>query len=238
MISIQTSRETVGYTNRYAAAQYYMGGGKGYPPRNGLVENRYYAGKILEGGQFHVLRPDRTCFISEFLSFQLVSTQWDDLSEIERSLLVAVYNQKKLALDTLSPKLPTINWREIAASLEKTGYLRWAESQAVEMSLVGEAEVQHRIFNLDAGNNLMGTRGGIRIQHHSVQDHEIDLGRASSLSVNVDGMRICIITLQDGGAVIQVDHDLSHQIYVSQYDEDRKYAQAYVDHILPMSGNG
>src|SRR4051794_8112778 len=87
MILVQTSKELTGYIGYFTAAQYYIGGGKGYPPRNGLVENQYYAGQVLEGGRFRVLKPDRVCFISEFLSFQLVSKRWEDLSEPERSLL-------------------------------------------------------------------------------------------------------------------------------------------------------
>jgi hypothetical protein len=233
MIYVQTSREVSGYTNRYAAAQYFMGGG--HPPRNGLVERHYYVGQILEGGRFHILKPHRLCFLSEFTSFQLVSRCWTELSELEQSLLVAVYSEKKLALAYLSDSLTLTAWRELAAGLERAGYLRWADSNAIEMSLLGEAEVQHRLFNLSAGDNLLEKQGGIRIQHHSIQEHEIDLARSSTLSVNVDGMVIRIMTLRDGGAVIRVDHDATHRVLMSHKDDDRKFVQAYVNRLYPFS---
>jgi len=236
MIHIQTSKGLVDYTNRYAVAQYFLGGGKGYPPRNGLVENQYYVGQILEARQFHVLRPDRLCFLSEFLSFQLVSRQWQELSESERTLLVAVYNQKKLALESLSTELPAGILRNIASQLMRTGYLNLVDSGIVELTLIGEVEVQHQIFEPDVGESLLAAHGGIRVQHHSVQDHEIDLGRSSRLSINVDGMQIRISTLQDGGAVIEVDHDTSHRVFMSHKDTDRNAVQAYVEQILTDPG--
>lgn len=242
MIFSPTSKEVVGFNNRYAMALYNLGGG-GNPPRNGLVQNQYYVGQILDGGRFHVLKPDRMCSLSEFLSFQLVSKRWSELSEIERSLLFAAYSQKKLALDSLSTEVPATSWNRAASHLCEAGYLRWTdELQVVELTLVGEAEVQHRIFNLSAGDNLISTNGGIRIQHHGVRDHEIHLGRSSTLTINVDGMLIRIFTLPGSGAVVRVDHDRSQRVYMNRADEGKNFAQVYIDrasapvlHSLPVN---
>ncbi len=251
MIHAQTSKEIAAYANRYAAAQYFMGGGKGHPPRKGLIENHYYVGQVLAGGRFHVLKPDRMCSISEFLSFQLVSKRWHDLTELERWLLIAIYNQKKLALTDLPTRLSSDGWNEIASGLDRIGYLRWAESQVVELTLVGEAEVESRMFNLDAGASVVGTESGIRVQHHSVQNHEIELAGSSSLSVNVDGMVIHVFTLPGGGTVIRVDYDAAHHVYMCHKDETGNFAQIYIDRkgsiqndegvglqVLELNGNG
>lgn len=229
MIFAPTAKEAISYNNRYAMALYNMAGS---PPRNGLIQNQYYVGKILDGGRFHVLKPDRMCSISEFLSFRLVSKRWSELSEIERSLLFAVYSQKKLALDSLPEDAPTTAWNSAAVCLTEAGYLRWTdEPQVVELTPVGEAEVQHRIFHLSAGDNLVSRNGGIRIQHHSLRDHEIHLGRSSTLTVNVDGMLIRIFTLSGSGIVVRVDHDESHRVYMNCAEEDKHFAQVYVDRV-------
>jgi hypothetical protein len=235
MIFAQTAKEAAGYTNRYASALYNLGGG-GNPSRSGLVKGQYYPGRILENGRFHVLKPDRMCCLNEFLSFQLVSKQWAELTEAQRSLLMAVYSQKKLALSNVLPEVPGVVWYEIAAGLEKAGYLRWTdEIEVVELTLVGEAEIEHHIFNRGTGSELVvQSKGGIRIEHHSVQEHEIDLGRASTLTVNVDGMCIRIITLPGSGAVVRIDHDELHRVYMSHVDKDKRFAQAYVDRITPF----
>jgi len=228
MIFARTYKEAIGYSNRYAVARYNMGGG-GNPPRNGLVQNQSFAGQILSGGRFHVLKPDRMCCLSEFLDFQLVSKPWRELSELERSLLMAVYSGKKLALESLSSEDPATDWYEIASVLDNAGYLRRTdESQVVELTPVGEAEIQHRLFNL-------GTKGGIRIQHHSLQDHEIDLAQASTLSVNVDGMLVRIITLPNSGAIVRVDHDAAHRVYMCRTDKDKNFTQAYIDRVTPIT---
>ena len=144
MIFAQTFKEAIGYSNRYAVALYNMGGG-GNPPRKGLVQGQYFVGQILSGGRFHVLNPDRMCCLSEFLNFQLVSKPWRELSEIERSILMMVYSEKKVPLNSLSTELPASEVLEIATGLDKAGYLRRAdEPQVVELTPVGEAEIQHR----------------------------------------------------------------------------------------------
>jgi regulator of nucleoside diphosphate kinase len=237
MIFLPTSREAASYSNRYAMAVYNMGGG-GHPPRNGLVQNQYYVGHIRDGGRFHVLKPDRMCSISEFLSFQLVSKRWSELSEIERSLLCRVYSQKKLALGSLSTEVAAVTWNEVASRLCKAGYLRWTdEPQVVELTLIGEAEVQHHILNLTSGDDLVSANSGIRTQHHSVQDHEIDLGRSSTLTINVDGMLIRIFTLPGGGAIVRIDHDRSQRVYMNRTEEGKNFAQVYIDHNIPTSIN-
>jgi len=234
MIHSQTSNDIVGYSNRYASALY-MGGG-GHPPRSGLVRRQYYAGQILEGGRFRVLKPERLCSITEFLSFQLVSKRWRELSELGRSLLIEVYSRKKLPLDSLDAIVPITTWNGAAARLSRAGYLRWTdELQVVELTPVGEAEIQHQIFNLDAGDNVLDTEAGIRVQHLSTQEHEIDLGRASTLSVNVEGMLIRIFTLPTSGAVVRIDYDQAHRVYMSRTDEDNGYTQAYVDRIASLA---
>src|SRR5690606_31490265 len=150
--------------------------------------------------------------------------------EIERSLLCVAYSQKKLALESLSTEVADVTWNEVASRLYRAGYLRWTdEPQVVELTLVGEAEVQHRIFNLSAGDNLVSTSEGIRIQHHSVRDHEIHLGLSSTLTINVDGMLISVLTLPGSGAVVRIDHDRSHRVYMNRADEGRKLAQIYID---------
>jgi regulator of nucleoside diphosphate kinase len=227
MILLPTAKEAAGYGNHYASAIYT--GGMGRPPRKGLVQRQRYAGKILDGGRFHVLEPDRLCSLSEFQSFQLVSKRWSSLSEFERTLLIATFNAQKLSLDSLSPEMAANAW-DAASSLYKLGYLRWTDqSCVVELTQVGQLEVQHHLYNLDSDSNLLDTNGGIRIQHHSVQEHEIDLARSSTLCVNVDGMCIRIFTLPNSGTVIRVDHDTSHRIYMSRTDHDRRFAQVYID---------
>lgn len=234
MILSQTSNDVAGYSNRYAAALY-MGGG-GYPPRSGLVQRQYYVGQILDGRRFHVLRPDRMCSIAEFLSFQLVSKRWCELSELEQSLLIEVYGQTKLPLGSLPADVPSATWNAAAACLSRAGYLRWTdELQVVELTLVGEAEVEHQLFKLSAGDNVLNTDAGIRIQHHSIHEHEIDLGRASTLSVNVEGMLIRIFTLPTSGAVVRIDYDRAYRAYMSRADEDRGFTQAYVDRIASLA---
>jgi len=237
MIFSPTSKDVGGYSNRYAAAAYNMAGG-GNPPRNGLVQKQYYIGQILDGGRFHVLKPDRMCNIAEFLSFELVSKRWSELSETERSLLFAIYSQKKLALDSLSTEVPAATWNEAACRLNRAGYIRWTdEIQVVELTLIGEAEIQHHIFNLSAGDNVVGTNGGIRVQHHGVQDHEIDLGQSSSLTINVDGMLIRIFTLPGSGAVVRIDLDAAQQVYMSRLEQDKNFAQIYIDRAAAVTSN-
>ena len=234
MILAQVSTEVAGYVNRYASALY-MGGG-GNPPRSGLVQRQYYTGQVLESGQFRVLTPARLCSITEFYSFQLVSKRWCELTEHERSLLIYVYSRKKVALESLAIDELNAAWNEVASRLARAGYLRWTdEINVVELTLVGEAEVQHQISNLSAGENLLNTVSGIRVQHHSLQEHEIDLGRASTLSVNVDGMLIRIFTLPTSGAVVRVDHDQSHRVHMSCTDAERHFTQAYIDRIAALA---
>jgi regulator of nucleoside diphosphate kinase len=231
MIFLPSSKEVASYGNRYAMAAYNMGGG-GNPPRNGLVQNQYYVGQILDSRRFHILKPDRMCTIDEFVSFQLVSRSWSKLTEIERSLLCAVYTQKKLALDSLSTEVAAATWNEVASRLYRAGYLRWTdEIQVVELTLIGEAEVQHRLANLASGDNLVSAKGGIRTQHLSVQDHEIDLGRSSTLTINVDGMLIRIFTLPGSGAVVRIDHDRLQRVYMNRADEGKNFAQVYIDRV-------
>ncbi|MDX2138760.1 MAG: hypothetical protein SF123_11755 [Chloroflexota bacterium] len=233
MLLAQTSKEAASYSNRYATAFYV--GGEGYPPRSGLVQHQEYAGQILDGGRFHILKPDRMCCVSEFLDFQLVSKQWRKLSENERSLLIAAYSQKKLTLDSLSTDVPITTWNEAASCLSRAGYLRWTNEQhVVELTLVGEAEIQHQIFNLSAGDNVLDADAGIRIQHHSIQEHEIDLGRRSTLAVNVDGMLIRIFTLPTSGVLVRIDCGSGHRVYMSRTDEDRGFTQAYIDRVAPL----
>jgi len=234
MILARTSIEAAGYSNCFATALYM--GGADYPPRSGLVQRQYYTGQILDGGRFHVLAPDRMCFMVEFLSFQLVSKPWSELSEIECSLLFAVYSQKKLSLDSLSTEIPTATWNGVATRLCRAGYLRWTdEVQVVELTPVGEAEIQHQIFSPSVSDSLEASKGGIRIQHHGVQDHEIDLGRASTLSIHVDGMLIRIFTLPVSGALVRIDYDRSRGVHVSSSDEARNFAQVYIDRVIPNS---
>lgn len=225
---LATSKEIADYSNRYALALYNSSAGNA--PRNGLVQNQHYIGQILDGGRFHVLKPDSMCSISEFLSFQLVSRHWSEQSEIERSLLFAVYSHGKLALDRLSTEVPATRWNRTASRLSEAGYLRWTdELQVVQLTPVGEVEVQQQLFNLSAGDNLVSANGGIRIQHHGVQDHEIDLGRSSTLSVNVDGMLIRIFTLPGSGAIVRIDHDRSQRVSINRADEGKHFAQVYID---------
>jgi hypothetical protein len=234
MIRSHTSGDVAGYIGRYASALY-LGGGS-HPLRSGLVQRQYYAGQILEGGRFRVLKPERLCSISEFFSFQLVSKRWRELSELERSLLIEVYSRKKLALGSLDASVSVATWNEAAVHLSRTGYMRWTdELQVVELTLVGEAEVQHYIYNLSAGDNVLDKDAGIRIQHHSTQEHEIDLGRASTLHVNVDGMLIRIFTLPNSGAVVRIDYDKAHRVYMCRTDEASGFTQAYVDRSASLT---
>lgn len=237
MIYLDTSKEVIGYENRYAMALYNLGGG-GNPPRNGLVQNQYYVGQILEGGYFHVLKPDRMCYISEFLSYRLVSKDWSELSKNERSLLIAVYNRKKLYLENLLTEIPMKTWYKIAKSLDLVGYLSWTgEADTIELSSIGEVEVYNRIVNVDAGNNIIGASSGIRIQHQSLYDHEIDLAQSSTLSINLDGMVIQILSLPEHGAIIHIDHEPSHYIHLGRIDRDKGYAQVYIDGMTSISNS-
>ena len=231
----QTHQEISGHANRYAAAQYVGGGG--YAPRSGLNYRQYYVGQILSGSRFHVLKPDRMCSVSEFASFVMVTQPWSRLSEVERSLLVMTYSQTALRLATLATKWPAEQVDEAAFCLVQAGYLRWAEPDVVELTLVGEAEVRHQISNAGAGESVIYRKGGIRIWHHSLQDHEVEVGRESTLSVTEDGMLIRIFTLQGSGAVVRVDHHPSHHIYTNSLDRERGFVQSYIDlgrsHINP-----
>lgn len=234
---LPTAKEAAGYSNRYALALYNLGGG-GNPPRNGLVRDQYYVGKVLERGRFHVLKPDRMCSLSEFLSFRLVSRRWSELSRLERSLLFAVYSHGKLAQDSLSTEVPAARWNQAATDLDTAGYLRRTdESGVIELTPVGEAEVQHRLFNLDAGDHLTRSNGGIRIQHHDDRDHEIDLGRSSTLTVHVDRMLIRIFTLPGSGALTRIDYDPSQHVYMSRTDENNHFVQVYIDRAAPGSNS-
>jgi len=234
MIFAQVSSEVAGYVNRYAAAVY-MGGGDN-PPRSGLVRRQYYVGQILERGHFHVLKPVRLCSTAEFYSFQLVSKRWGELTEQERSLLVSVYNHRKLALDCLSVDEAHVAWNEVASCLSRAGDLRWTdEVNVVELTLVGEAEVEHQISNRSAGENLLKTGAGIRLHHHSLQEHEIDLGRSSTLAVNVDGMMIRIFTLPTSGVIVRVDHDETQRVHMSRTDAERRFTQAYIDRAASLT---
>jgi hypothetical protein len=223
----QTIDQTSAYQGRYAAALY--AGGSGFAPRNGLTRHQYYAGRILSGGRFHVLKPDRLCSVSEFLSFQMVSRPWPVLTEIERVLLVMTYSQGKLALATLKTKWATEQNEQAASQLIQAGYLRWAEPETVELTLVGDAEVRHQVQNLGAGEHLARHDGGLRLRHYSPQDHEVEMGRASTLSIKLDGVLVRVFTLKQSGAVIRVDHDESNNIYMNSTDRDRAFAQIYVD---------
>ena len=223
----QTVEQVSAYQNRYAAALYV--GGSGFPPRNGLTQHQYYAGQILSGGRFHVLKPDRMCTLAEFLSFQMVSRPWSALSEIDRVLLIMTYSQTKLALDNLTAKWSNEQCEHAALQLIRAGYLRWAEPEVVELTLVGEAEVRRQMQNLDAGDQLAQHDGGIRLRHYSLHDHEVELGRSSTLSIKLDGILVRVFTLQHSGAVIRVDHDRQNNIYMSSTDRDRAFAQIYVD---------
>lgn len=223
----QTIDQTSAYQGRYAAALY--AGGGGFAPRSGLTQHQYYAGRILSGGRFHVLKPDRICSVSEFLSFQMVSRQWSALSEVERALLVMTYSQTRIALSGLTTKWTHEQCEQAVSDLILAGYLRWAEPGAVELTLVGEAEVRHQIQNLGAGDHLARHNGGLRLRHYSLQDHEIELGRTSTLSIRLDGILVRVFTLKQSGAVIRVDHDSSNNIYMNSVDRDRSFAQIYVD---------
>lgn len=237
MIHLHTAIDVIGYENRYAMALYNIGGG-GNPPRSGLVQNQHYVGKILEGGYFHVLKPDRMCSASEFLGYRLVSKCWSELSANEHSLLIALYNHKKLNLDSLSTEIPMKTWIQIAKFLDQAGYLRWTgEAQTIELSAIGELEVHNRIFNFDTSNKLAGENGGIRIQHHGVKDHEIDLAQSSTLSINLDGILIRILTLPKHGAIIHIDHKESHRIHLGRIDRDKGIAQVYIDDMPSFSNS-
>lgn len=223
----QTIDQTSAYQGRYAAALY--AGGSGFAPRNGLTQHQYYAGRILSGGRFYVLKPDRMCSVSEFLSFQMVSRPWSALSEVERALLVMTYSQTKLALNSLTTKWTREQCEQATSDLVLAGYLRWAEAEVAELTLVGEAEVRHQVQNLGAGDQLARHDGGLRLRHYSLQDHEIELGRSSTLSIKLDGMLVRVFTLKQSGAVIRVDHDDTNNIYMNSTDRDRGFAQIYVD---------
>jgi hypothetical protein len=234
MIFAQAAAEAGGYVNRYAAAVYM--GGSNHPPRSGLVQRQYYAGQILEHGQFRVLKPARLCSVAEFYSYQLVSKRWCELTEAERALLVAVYNQRKLPLESLPSCESDASWDEVASRLSRVGYLRRTdEPNTVELTLVGEAEVEHQIANRGAGDNLLTTHSGIRLRHHSAREHEIDLARGSTLAVNVDGMLIRIFTLPTSGVVVRVDHDESQRVHMSHTDAERHFTQAYIDRIASLA---
>ncbi len=237
VIHLHTAIDVIGYENRYAMALYNIGGG-GNPPRSGLVQNQYYVGKILEGGYFHVLKPDRMCSASEFLGYRLVSTCWSELSENEHSLLIALYNHKKLNLDSLSAEIPKETWTRTAKFLDQAGYLCWTgEDQTIELSAIGEIEVHNRIFNFDTSNKLDEENGGIRIQHHSVKDHEIDLAQSSSLSINLDGILIQILTLPNHGAIIHIDHEASQYFHLGRIARDKGFAQFYIDNAPSFSNS-
>lgn len=228
MIFAHVSTEISGYVGRYASALY-LGGGD-HPPRSGLVRRQYYVGQILQGGQFRVLKPARLCAIDEFHSFQLVSKRWSALSKLERALLIETYNQKKLPLDCLDAEVTAAMWNETATCLSQTGYLRWTdELQVVELTLVGEAELRHQLLNLGAGDNVLDTTMGIRLRHLSTNEHEIDLGRASTLHVNIDGMLIRIFTLPSSGVVVRVDHDERQRVRMSRTDAEQRFTQVYID---------
>lgn len=234
MIFAQGSTEITGYVNRYASA-IYLGGG-GYPPRSGLVQRQHYVGQILENGQFRVLKPARLCSTAEFNDFQLVSKRWSALSELERTLLIETYNLKKLPLDCLDADPSAEAWTEVAACLSRAGYLRWTdELEVVELTLVGEAELQHQLLNLGAGDSVLSTTSGVRIRHHGPNEHEIDLGRASTLNVNVDGMHIRIFTMPSSGVVVRVDHDGAHRVHMSRTDAERRFTQAYIDRVSALT---
>ncbi len=174
--------------------------------------------------------------MAEFYSFQLVSKGWGELTEPEHSLLISVYNHGKLALDCLLADEAPMAWNEIAARLSRAGYLRWTdEVNVVELTLVGEAEVEHQISNRSAGENLLNTRAGIRLHHHSLQEHEIDLGHSSTLSVNVEGMMIRIITLPSSGVVVRVDHDETQRVHMSRTDAEGRFTQVYVDRVASLT---
>lgn len=236
MIHLHTPKDVVGYEGRYAMAFYNMGGG-GNPPRNGLTENQYYIGKILEGGYFHVLKPDRMCCISEFLSYRLVSKYWSELSNNEQSLLVAAYNQKKVTLTNFSSDMSLQTRNMVAKSLYDTGYIRWTdEEQTIELTVIGEVEVHRQIFNINATDSLTESNSCIRIQHHTIQDHEIDLAQQSTLTINLDGMHIRILALPKHGAVIRVEHDSANYIHLGRIDRDKSFAQVYID-STPLPSN-
>jgi hypothetical protein len=222
-----TVHQITHYTDRYAAALYI--GGSGQPPRNGLNFRQSYAGRILSGDRFHVLRPDRLCSLSEFAGFVLVSRTWASLNEVERALLVMTYSQKTLKLASLATKWSPLQCQDATLELVQDGYLRWAEPDVVELTLVGEAEVAHQIGNTGAGESVIHRKGGIRLWHHSLEDHEVELGRESTLSVTVDGMLVRIFTLKDSGTVIRVDHHPSQHVYTHILDRDRGFAQTYID---------
>lgn len=237
MIHLHTPKDVVGYEGRYAMAFYNMGGG-GNPPRNGLTENQYYIGQIIKDGNFRVLKPDRMCCISEFLSYRLVSKCWSELSNNEQSLLIAAYNQKKVNLENLLTEIPMKIRNKIAKSLDQAGYLRWTgEANTVELSTIGEVEVYNHIINANAGDNIIGASSGIRVQHQSLRDHEIDLAQSSTLSINLDGVTIQILSLPDHGAIIHIGHEPSHYIHLSRIDKDKSYAQVYIDSTTSISNS-
>lgn len=229
-----TVHQITAYTDRYAAAVYTGGGG--HAPRNGLNFRHDYVGRILSGNRFHVLRPDRLCNLSEFAGFVMVSRTWAALNEVERALLVMTYSQTTLRLVSLSTKWSPVQCQEAACGLVQAGYLRWAEPEVIELTLVGEAEVAHQIGNTGVGESIIHRKGGIRLSHHSLQDHEVELGRESTLSVTVDGMVVRIFTLKESGTVIRVDHHPSQHIYTHILDRDRGFAQTYVD-LVPTRIN-
>lgn len=222
-----TVHQMPGYADRYASALYI--GGSGNPPRNGLNFRQMYVGRVLSGDRFHVLKPDRLCSLSEFAGFFLVSRTWSALSDVERALLIMTYSKTLLRLSTLATKWSVEQCQDAARRLIQAGYVRWAEPDVIELTMVGEAEVEHQVTNASAGENLIQSPGGIRLWHHSVRDHEIEMGRESTLSIRLDGMQVRIFTLKDHGAVIRVDHHPSHHVYTHTVDRDRAFMQTYVD---------
>lgn len=222
-----TVHQMTGYIDRYAAALYI--GGSGHPPRNGLSFRQSYVGRVLSEERFHVLKPDRICSLSEFAGFVMVSRSWRHLTDIERTLLIRIYSDSVLRLTRLTTKWSEEQCQEATCRLIQAGYVRWAEPDVIELTLVGEAEVRHQVHNRNAGAGIMQSTGGIRVWHHNLQDHEIEMGRESTLSVTVDGMVVRIFTLKDSGAVVRVDHDLSHHVYTHSINRDRAFVQTYID---------
>jgi regulator of nucleoside diphosphate kinase len=229
MIHLDTAKDVVGYEGRYAMALYTLGGG-GNPPRRGLAQNQFYVGQILPKGLFHVFKPDRMCYLTEFVSYQLASKSWPELSGSERTLLITAYNEKKVALLSTLTDLSLEARNDVAKTLNLAGYICWTdEEQTIELTSLGEFEIHNRIFNIDAGNGLEGTDYGIRIRHHNEHDHEVELSQSSTLSVNLEGIMIQIRALSGNGAIIQIDHDSPHYIRFDRTDSERGFAQVYIN---------
>lgn len=220
MILLETAKDIAGYENRYAMALYNLGGG-GNPPRNGLVRNQYYAGKILNQNRFHVLSPDRMCYTSEFLSYRLVSIDWTELTKLEQSILIKAYGQNKLPLANLPGELTSEVCEFIIKKLNTAGYIRWTdEFEVLELTELGKIEVGDRLCNLTMSKEPTQASGGITLHHHSLHEHHIELPHSSTLQIRFAGMEVRIQTYLNQSASLLIDPGPLNKIQVDTISPD------------------